>query len=97
MGIGPRVVKAIETYLANVPTEDNMFNLTAEEGVDLQVKQRVLTKIRGSAEQFEALFDDGEDSIISLLDKYGNLSAFSECRKTIIQKKKELKNYGYCL
>lgn len=97
MGIGPRVVKAIETYLANLPTEDNMFNLTAEEGVDLQVKQRVLTKIRGSAEQFEALFDDGEDSIISLLDKYGNLSAFSECRKTIIQKKKELKNYGYCL
>lgn len=97
MGIGPRVVKAIETYLANLPTEDNMFNLTAEEGIDLQVKQRVLTKIRGSAEQFEALFDDGEDSIINLLDKYSNLSTFIECRKAVIQKKKELKNYGYCL
>ena len=28
---------------------------------------------------------------------FRNLSAFNECRKTVIQKKKELKNYGYCL
>ena len=97
MGIGPRVVKAIETYLANLPTEDNMFNLTTAEGVDLQVKQRVLTKIRGSAEQFEALFDEGEDSVIGLFDKYNELSTFNECRKTVSQKKKELKTYGYCL
>ncbi len=97
MGIGPRVVKAIEIYLANLPTEDNMFKLTADEGVDLQVKQRVLTKIRGSAEQFETLFDDGEESILGLLDKYSELSTFSECRKAVSQKKKELKTYGYCL
>ena len=97
MGIGPRVVKAIETYLSNLPTEEDMFNLTSAEGVDLQVKQRVLTKIRGSAEQFEALFDEGENSIVGLLDKYNSLSAFCECRKTISQKKKELNNYGYCL
>lgn len=97
MGIGPRVVKAIETYLANLPTENNLFSLTADEGVDLQVKQRVLTKIRGSAEQFETLFDDGEESILGLLDKYSELSTFSECRKAVSQKKKELKTYGYCL
>lgn len=97
MGIGPRVVKAIEIYLANLPTEDNMFKLTADEGVDLQVKQRVLTKIRGSAEQFETLFDNGEESITGLLDKYSELSTFSECRKAVSQKKKELKTYGYCL
>lgn len=97
IGIGPRVVKAVETYLANLPVGENMFTLTPAEGVDLQIKQRVLTKIRGSAEQFETLFEDGEDSIISLLDKYSELSSFSECRKTISQKKKELKTYGYCL
>ena len=97
MGIGPRVVKAVETYLANLPAGDNMFTLTPAEGVDLQIKQRVLTKIRGSAEQFEMLFEDGEDSIISLLDRYSELSSFDECRKTVMQKKKELKNYGYCL
>ncbi len=97
MGVGPRIVKAIETYLANLPAAESMFNLTVEEGVDLQIKQRILTKIRGSAEQFEALFDDGEDSIIGLLDKYNSLSDFNECRKTVIQKKKELKNHGYCL
>lgn len=97
MGIGPRVVKAVETYLANLPAGDNMFTLTPAEGVDLQIKQRVLTKIRGSAEQFETLFEDGEYSIISLLDRYSELSAFAECRKTVSQKKKELKTYGYCL
>ena len=97
LGIGPRVVKAIEAYLANLPAEENMFKLTADEGIDLQVKQRVLTKIRGSAEQFESLFDEGQDSIIGLLDKYNNLSKFDECRKAISQKKKELNNYGYCL
>ena len=97
IGIGPRVVKAVETYLANLPVGENMFTLTSAEGVDLQIKQRVLTKIRGSAEQFETLFEDGEDSIISLLDKYSELSSFTECRKTICQKKKELKTYGYCL
>lgn len=97
MGIGPRVVKAIETYLANLPTDDNMFTLSVAEGVDLQVKQRVLTKIRGSAEQFETLFDDSADTIVGLLDAYDELSSFTECRKTVIQKKKELKTYGYCL
>lgn len=97
MGIGPRVVKAVETYLANLPVGDNMFTLTPAEGVDLQIKQRVLTKIRGSAEQFETLFEDGEYSIISLLDKYSELSPFVECRETVRQKKKELKTYGYCL
>lgn len=97
IGIGPRVVKAIETYLDNLPTDAGMFNMSPEEGIDLQIKQRVLTKIRGSAEQFETLFESGDDSIIALLDKYAELSAFEECRKTVDQKKKELKTYGYCL
>ncbi len=97
MGIGPRVVKAVETYLANLPGEDNMFKMDYSEGIDLQIKQRILTKIRGSAEQFESLFEEGPDSILALLDKYGNLSAFEECRKSVQQKKKELKTYGYCL
>lgn len=97
MGIGPRVVKAIEIYLANLPTEDNMFKLSISEGIDLQIKQRVLTKIRGSAEQLETLFEDGDASLIGLLDKYDELSAFTECRKTVSQKKRELKTYGYCL
>lgn len=97
LGIGPRVVKAIEIFLANLPAEAGMFDIPFSNGIDLQVKQRILTKIRGAAEQFEALFDEGETSISALFDKYSNLSTFEECRKTINQKKKELKTYGYCL
>lgn len=97
LGIGPRVVKAIETYLANLPADESMFSVSVEEGLDLQIKQRVLTKMRGSAEQFDMLFEDGEDSIIALLDKYNGLSLFKECRKAVEQKKRELKIYGYCL
>lgn len=97
LGIGPRVVKAIETYLDNLPLNANMFSVSLAEGIDLQIKQRVLTKIRGSAEQFELLLDENDDSIIALFDKYKSLSSFEECRKTVNQKKKELKTYGYCL
>ena len=97
LGVGPRVVRAIEMYLANLPDDDCLFKVSLEEGLDLQIKQRVLTKLRGSAEQFDALFEVGEGSIVALLDKYQNLSAFVECRKAIEQKKRELKVYGYCL
>lgn len=97
LGIGPRVVKAIETYLANLPTDESMFRVSVEEGLDLQIKQRVLTKMRGSAEQFDILFEDGDDTIIALFDKYNDLSMFEECRKSVEQKKRELKIYGYCL
>ena len=97
LGIGPRVVRAVETYLANLPTGESLFSVSFEEGLDLQIKQRVLTKLRGSAEQFDVLFEEGEGSIIALLDKYDSLSKFEECRKAVEQKKKELKVYGYCL
>ena len=97
LGVGPRVVRAVESYLANLPTDEGVFKVSAEEGLDLQIKQRVLTKLRGSAEQFDVLFENGEGSITELLDKYGSLSSFEECRKAVEQKKRELKVYGYCL
>lgn len=97
LGIGPRVVRAVEIYLANLPADESLFSVSVEEGLDLQIKQRVLTKLRGSAEQFDVLFKEGEGSIVALLDKYDSLSKFDECRKAVDQKKKELKIYGYCL
>lgn len=97
IGIGPRIVKAIELYLSNLPLNTSMFDITPEEGVDIQIKQRVMTKIRGSEEQFGMLFGDGQDSITVLFDRYRDLSSFVECRKVLEQKKKELRIYGYCL
>ena len=95
LGIGPRVVKSIETYLKNLPKEIGEFCITVNEGIDIQVKQRILTKIRGSIEQLSELFD--EDVMINLFEKYNQLSDFEESRKVVEQKKKELKIYGYCL
>ena len=71
--------------------------MTMENGVDLQIKQRVLTKIRGSAEQLDGLLLDSDELLVRLFDEYNDLSSFEECRETIIQKKKELNNYGYCI
>lgn len=96
MGIGPRVVKSIELFLNNLPMDIDEFTISTSEGVDIQVKQRILTKIRGSAEQFSQLFE-GEDAVAKLFDKYSELSDFAESRKAVEQKKKELKVYGYCL
>lgn len=98
LGIGPRVVRAIELYLNNLPKESNLFTIPFQDGVDIQVKQRILTKLRGAQEQYEELFgEDGEQSILTLFDKYSSLSPFEESRKAVEQKKKELRIYGYCL
>lgn len=97
MGIGPRVVKCVEKYLNNLPDNVGEFCIDQRSGLDIQVKQRILTKVRGSAEQVEQLFSDDETSIISLFKKYSELSDFAESQKAVEQKKKELKIYGYCL
>ena len=98
LGIGPRVLVSVNRYLNNLPPENNIFSISKNEGIDLQVKQRVLTKIRGSEDQLADLFDEKSDcSIMALFQKYSQLSAFTECKAVVEQKKKELKVYGYCL
>ena len=47
-GISFRCANAIATYLQNIPFQNNhSYMISREEGFDLQIKQRVLTKIRG--------------------------------------------------
>lgn len=64
-----------------------------------QVAQRILTKIRGPEEQLKELFQTQEqkNALITLLDKFDDISKFERCRQAITQKEKELKVYGYCL
>ncbi len=48
-GISFRCANAIATYLQNIPFQNNhTYMISREEGFDLQIKQRVLTKIRGT-------------------------------------------------
>ena len=96
-GVGPRVVKSIDLYLSNRPKGySDIFPLS--EGIDIQVAQRVLTKVRGSENELGDILDSSSGKgIESILDKYISLSEFNRCRKKIKQKQKELKAYGYCI
>lgn len=99
LGVGPRIVKSIEMYLRNLPEGDTEYVLSEAEGLDYQVAQRILTKIRGPEEQLKELFQTQEqkNALIMLLDKFDDISKFERCRQAITQKEKELKVYGYCL
>ncbi|MCH4010001.1 McrB family protein [Companilactobacillus sp.] len=61
-GIGWRVVKQIENYLDNLPKNLD-DGITREDGMDFQIKQRILPKITGSIDLLRNLI--GED-----VDKY---------------------------
>ena len=96
-GVGPRIVKSIDLYLSNLPEDYNEV-LSLAEGIDIQVAQRVLTKVRGSENELgDILSQNGSQSFEQIFDKYSDLSSFVKCREVLKQKQKELKAYGYCI
>ena len=93
-GAGPRVVKNVLKYLSNLPKEEA---LDFDRALDLQLVQRVLTKLRGVESVVgPALQENGESSLLAALDKYQSLSQFAKSRALLAQKKKEVESYGYC-
>lgn len=101
LGVGPRIVKSIEAYLRNLPECEEEYAISISEGIDYQVAQRVLTKIRGPEEQLKDLFNDDQSqrtsALTELFDEFSDISEFDKCRKSVNQKEKELSVYGYCL
>ncbi|MGN0323208.1 MAG: McrB family protein [Oliverpabstia sp.] len=96
-GVGPRIVKSIEMYLWNLP-KSGIGNFSYSDGIDLQIAQRVLTKVRGPENQLGEILDEkSENNIHLIFDKYHDLSEFSICRDIVQQKQKELESYGYCI
>jgi len=100
VGLGWRIVTQIDKYLMNTPINDDSF--TREKAIDIQILQRVLTKVRGSEEQIRPLvgkinLDGGHDQgkLEEIFDKYSQISEFEGCRKTIARKAKELSLYGF--
>lgn len=96
VGIGWRIIKQIDEYLKNIPVNSP---LKKDEAIDLQLVQRILTKVRGSEEQLMKLLGDsnGHGEFIDLLDEYKSISSFYESRKVIKQKSKELRIHGYTM
>lgn len=101
-GVGFRIVRQIDRYLQCLP-ENNA--LSRENGFDMQVLQRILTKIRGSEEQLTQLvgvYDKGTKEIrnsglLELFNKHSSLSEFNESRKKVSSLAKELSQYGHTL
>ncbi|MGO0060599.1 McrB family protein [Brevibacillus fluminis] len=100
LGVGPRIVKQIDNYMKNLP-KTSYF--TSSDALDKQIVQRILTKLRGSEEQLQALLGTIDlhtgkvtgGSLLEILDRYHDLSPFTESRKIIDQKTRELKINGY--
>ncbi|WP_136608757.1 McrB family protein [Paenibacillus dokdonensis] len=100
LGIGPRVVKQIDNYLKNLPIS-NKF-LSREDAFDIQVVQRILTKLRGPEGLLKGLIgkitdDRVEGLLYELFERYENVSKFTKTKSTIFQKAKELKVNGFTL
>lgn len=76
-GVGPRIVKSIEMYLWNLP-KSGIGEFSYSDGIDLQIAQRVLTKVRGPENQLGEILDEkSENNIYLIFDKYHDLSKFS--------------------
>ncbi|GMA60716.1 AAA family ATPase [Alicyclobacillus fastidiosus] len=101
-GIGYRIVRQIDAYLKNLPTDSA---LSRDQALDLQVVQRVMTKVRGSEDQLRRLLGTyqkdndavSESLLLQCLDRFSQVSDFKETRKVIGHKAKELRLHGYTI
>ncbi|WP_142951720.1 AAA family ATPase [Bacillus thuringiensis] len=100
-GISFRCANAIATYLQNIPFQNNhTYMISREEGFDLQIKQRVLTKIRGTEMMVGSLLSEeakrGETLVPLLQSALANrVSTFEHSLAYIREKRRELELYGY--
>lgn len=105
-GVSFRVLNAIAAYMANIPLkEDGEMVLSESYAIDLQIKQRIISKLKGTKRIIGNLigqYDESQDKvvdskIIELLDKehIKQISDFKKTKQLIKDKAKELELYGY--
>lgn len=100
-GIGPRIVNQIDKYIKNIP---NQVGVSRLEALDLQIVQRILTKIRGTEEQlvhFIGTYRNGvveNSALIDCINQFNNDETHFEMTRIVIKEKaKELAINGYTL
>lgn len=102
LGIGFRIVRQIDHYLQCLPSDNT---LTREKAIDLQILQRVLTKIRGGEDQLTLVLGVYEGSsnqvknsaLIHLFEQYTDVSNFEDSRLKVLNLAKELQVYGHTI
>ncbi|MGY3777869.1 McrB family protein [Isobaculum melis] len=101
VGIGWRILKQIDEYLKNLPKQNE---LSRREAIDIQIVQRVLSKVRGSDEQLSELVGkwnrNGSNEVgifEKILDEYSATSDFKQSREVLLQKARELSLHGFTI
>ncbi|MGG0433210.1 AAA family ATPase [Priestia megaterium] len=102
LGVGWRILRQISSFLNNLPV-DSPFD--REEAFDIQIVQRIMTKVRGSEEQFMELIGqynldtkEVENSeFFKLLSDMPSSYKFEKTREIIKEKAKELRLHGHTI
>ncbi|MFY9296132.1 MAG: AAA family ATPase [Caldicoprobacterales bacterium] len=105
-GVSFRIVERIGNYINNIPiNEDGELMLSRRVAIDIQVKQRILTKLKGTESQYGSLIGtmmpDNETPQNSALYEFFSsdtaleISNFEFTKQDIKRKAKELGIYGY--
>ncbi|MEA4826505.1 MAG: AAA family ATPase [Clostridium sp.] len=106
-GVSFRITKKIAEYLLNIPVNlDGTKMISKGEAFDLQIKQRLITKIKGAEKKYGKLIGTMKDSeskepTNSKLFEFFNseealkISDFKVTKKEIVRKARELGVYGY--
>lgn len=87
-GIGFRVLDHINSYMLNLPNS----SLSREEAFDLQISQKIIPKIRGTAEELEGILLDDKNGLLNIFDEN---NSFKVTVSNIKNKIRELSLYGY--
>ncbi|HGF7927054.1 TPA: McrB family protein, partial [Enterococcus faecium] len=101
IGIDWRILKQIDEYLKNLPVQND---LSRKEAIDIQLVQRVLSKIRGSDEQLSELVGKWNENDLKqvgefeqIINEYPESSDFKYTKKILLQKARELNLHGFTL
>ena len=105
-GVSFRILEKIGEYINNIPkNEEGNLLISKNEAFDIEIKQRFLTKIKGTERQFRKLigyFNEENLDIVNseLYDFFDSeeakaISSFEKTKEEIRRKSKELALYGY--
>lgn len=100
--VGYRIIRQIGSYLKNIPCNvKGQEFLERGKAFDLQLMQRIMTKLKGPESDFEQLFgkyterEQATSQILRLFEKYPSVSTFNYSRDVCHKKAKELLDHGY--
>jgi hypothetical protein len=105
-GVSFRIFERIGNYLSNIPKDDaGQPMISREDAFDLQIKQRLLTKIKGTEKQYESLIGTlkAREEVPANSELYNffssemasRISHFRLTKEEIKRKARELSIYGY--